>query len=337
MFSLLFSLVYLALSSEVSTDQSSQGRAVVYGQVGAGGDCYLVSAKYQTTPAGGSGDVFAAAMGKNIGGFAYPWTALGYVRGSYDLDYYENKTLDQVTVDAQGAVVAWAFVAIGEFCDMNGKEGFQNNTSDFIISRFDAPLGAPFSQLCGVENDPVTNEQSYYSSIRSNGGNFNTTCRIFPRDTTSLRNGRKISRYQFKCDVRIDYSNLWAILPGQINGCPDSQRKIGVLVNIVGSAFDVDVTVDSRLNTRSGNVPDADSISFGSGKLHFGWDNYVVETPDGVATTGGLARVTYGYLKAGESGVTYQGASTVQQVIFSFGTPKSSGKKLFLLGSCDYC
>jgi len=92
----------------------------------------------------------------------------------------------------------------------------------------------------------------------------------------------------------------------------------------------IDVTVDSSLNTRTGNVPDADSISFGKGLLHFGWDNYVIETPDGVATTGGLARVTYGYLRAGESAATYQGASLVEQVIFSFATPKSAGKNYFL-------
>jgi hypothetical protein len=102
MFSVLFSFVYLVLSNEVSTDQTSSGRAVIYGQVGgANGDCYLVSAQYQTRPTSGRADVFAAAMGKNIGGFAYPWTALGYVRGSYDLDYYANRTLDQVTIDAQ--------------------------------------------------------------------------------------------------------------------------------------------------------------------------------------------------------------------------------------------
>jgi len=320
---LLFSLICFTFSEEL---QTSSARAVTYGQVGGvNGDCYLVSAQYQTKPASGSGDVFAAAMGKNIAGLGYPWTALGYVRGSYDLDYYANKQLDQVNIDASGAVVAWAFVALGEFCDMNGQEGFQNNTSDFIIKYFDAPLGGPYTQNCGVRTD--NGETSYYSSVESTFNVFNTTCKIYPRDSTQLINGRKLGRYQFKCDVRIDYSLLWEQNLLAIRGCTDDKRKVGLLVNIAAGSFDVDVTVNSRFNTRSGFVADSDSISLAAGKLEFAWDNYFIQTPDRVVTTGTSGKVTYAYLKT-DAG-SYKGAQTVQQVIFSFSTPKSANKNFY--------
>jgi len=243
--------------------------------------------------------------------------------------FFYNGTLDRVNVDASGAVVAWAFVAIGEFCDKNGQEGFQTGTSDYIINYFLAPLGFPYTQNCGVEADPITGLNSYFSSIQSQFSNFNTTCRIFPTDTTVLRNGRKVTKYQFKCDVRVDYTGLWSVNATNINSCPDTQRKIGLLINIAGSAFDVDVSVDTNLNTRTGNVPDADSISFAAGKLKFAWDNYVVNTPSFSATTGTAARVTYGYIGAGNSAAAYNGASVVKQVIFSFSTPKSANQNRF--------
>jgi len=327
----VFSFICFALSFEVSNQQVAGGRAIAYGQVPpANGDCYIISAQYKTRPSGGRGDVFAAAMGKTIGGFGYPWTALGYVRGSYDLDHYENSSLDQVNIDADGAVVAWAFVALGEFCDMDGQEGFQNGTTDFIINKFDAPLGAPYTQRCGVQNDPITNLQSYYSSVQSNLGVFNTTCMIFPSDTNVDRNGRRVSRYQYKCDVRVDYTLLWEQNPVKVRSCTDDKRKVGLLVNVVGSAFDIDVSVDANLNTRSQFAPDADSISFAGGKLQFAWDNYFIKTSSFGASSGAeRGRVTYGYLRAGESTATYKGAQRVEQVIFSFSTPKSENKNFY--------
>jgi len=317
------SFICFALSTDL---QTSSGRAVAYGQIGVNGDCFLVSAQYQTKPTGGSGDVFAAAMGKNIAGFGYPWTALGYVRGSYDLDYYQSQ-LDRVTADAQGAVVAWAFVAVGEFCDMNGREGFQNNTSDFIIKYFTAPLGAPYTQTCGVNNNDQ-GETSYYSSVVSNLNIFNTTCKIFPKDT---QRSRYIRKYDFKCDVTLDYTLLWETNTVAINNCPDNQRKVGIMLNLVGSAFDVDVSIDTNFNRRSGNVVDADSVSFGGGKLLFAWDNYVKTYPNAglVGTSGTAARVTYGYLNAGNSSATYQGATVVHQVIFAFSDSKATGRNVF--------
>jgi len=314
--------------------QTSSARAVAYGQVGgANGDCFLVSAQYQTKPTSGSGDVFAAAMGKNLGG--YPWTAVGYVRGDYDLDYYNGK-LDRVNVDASGAVVAWAFIALGEFCDNNGREGFQIGSSDYIIKYFLGSDGAPYNQFCGVGIDNITGEQSYFSSIEStntifpNLKVFNTTCRIFPRDTANLYNGRYVSRYQFKCDLTIDYTGLWSLDPLEVRGCSDDKRKIGILVNILGSKFDADVTVDSNFNRFSGNRPDGESVSFNSGKLKFSWDNYFLKVPNRGSTVGTAGRVTYGYWADGNSSsATYQGASVVKTVIFSFSTPKSENKNIF--------
>jgi len=248
------------------------------------------------------------------------------------LDFYANKTLDQVNVDAQGAVAAWAFVALGEFCDVNGKEGFQVGSSDYIISYVLAPVGAPYTQTCGSSNDPITGLPSYYSTIQSSSlltgrNNFNTSCYIFPDDTNVMRNGRIVDKYTFKCDVRVDYTGLWSTNTTAINGCDDSNRKIGLLVNIAGAAFDVDVSVDANLNTRNVNAPDADSISFGAGKIKFAWDNYVTKTPNFDAVTGGTAKVTYGYLKSANG--AYKGASIVEQVIFSFATPKSEGQNFF--------
>jgi len=329
----LLSFIYCVVSNEV---QSSSGRFLAYGQVGGNGDCYIVSAQYQTRPTGGSGDVFAAAMGKSIAGLGYPWTAVGYVRGSYDLDYYNN-SLDQVTSDANGAVVAWAFVALAEFCDVNGKPGYQVGSTDFVIKRFDAPL-VSYSQTCGHSADPVTGLDSFYSSVQSGTflglgtpGAFNTTCRVFPSDTSSQRNGRFVTKYQFKCDVRVDYTNLWETNPITINGCSDSNRYIGLLVNVVASAFDVDVAVDSNFNTRVGShVADSDGVSLGGGKLKFGWDNYYYNVADHNSfSSSNVGQVTYGYVTSGNASATYKAATDVKTVIFSFGTPKSANQSLF--------
>jgi hypothetical protein len=266
-------------------------------------------------------------MGYNIAGFKYPWTAVGYVAAAANVDAetYSNRAVDQVTVDAGGAVVAWAFVALGEFCDVDGVEGFQvrnGANADYIINYFLAPL-ATYTQTCGVTTEPQTGLPAYYSTITSVLNIFQTTCYVFENNTgtQNLFNGRQISNYDFKCNVRINYAGLWSTNASAVNGCPDTQRKIGLLLNVAGSAFDFEYKQGSALNRAGANTPDGNSLTFSGGKLRFRWDNYFVSpgTPGGV--TGSKRAVVAAYLQAGDA--TYKGASAVESFIFSFAKPKS--------------
>jgi hypothetical protein len=322
----LLSLIALSYSSELESAQSVvTARSIAVAQTAS--DCYIVSSKYQTRPQGASGDIFAAAMGTGIGGF--PYTGLGYISGNVDLDFY-NGTLAKVNIDAQAAVTAWAFVALGEFCDNNGVEGYQPGTTDYILNYFYAPT-ATFTQQCGQTIDAVSGLPSYYSSIQSNPApgsvvnNFNTSCYVFPNDVN--RAGRSVGAYTYKCDVRVDYSNLWTLF-NPLN-CPDDRRKIGLMLNIAGAAYDADISISNNFNRAGANIADAERITFGGGRLSFVWDNYVRETSIFSGTTGSQSRVTYGYLQNNGTTASYNGATVVEQVIFSFATPKSAGKNLF--------
>jgi len=295
--------------------------------------CYLVSAQYDTRPTGATGDVFAAAMGYNIAGYKFPWTALGYVRGNVDLTNYSN-TYDRLNVDAQAAVVAWSFTQIGEFCDSNGIEGFQPNTSDKILFYFNSDknglglIPVLYDQSCGtITLNGVT---GYYSSIQSRpvppatNSNFNTTCVLFKN--YAIRNGRNIGNYDFKCDVHIDYSNLWADAFAQ--GCPDNQRKIGLLFNIVGAAasFDLDVRV-RNLNTAGTNS--VNRVSFGGGVLAFTWENFHHRASSFTSVGGIKSAVTATWISTNTGTVSYKAATRAESIIFTFAQSKADGNYFY--------
>jgi len=321
---LVFSFCLASNDAEVAAD-----RVVYAGSVGAdlyqNKTCYLISARYRTTPTNAVGDIFAAAMGYNIAGFRFPWTAVGYVRGSasvkVDIDSYGNRSLDSVNVDAAGAVVAWAWTALGEFCDKDGVPGYQPGGLDYIYNYYYAPFYL-YTQTCGATVDPVSGRPSYYASIQNVGGHFNTSCYVFPNDV--FRRDRTVSRYHFKCDVNINYATLWDTNATRIAGCPDTQRKVGILLNVAGAAFDVDVRV-SNLNSPTPNSENR--ISFGAGALAFAWDNYYYRSDTFGTITGLRAAVRATYLQTGQA--TYAGATRTEAIIFAFDTPKSANKNFY--------
>jgi len=285
---------------------------------------YIVSARYQNRPDGAEGDVFAAAMGYKLGLFSWPWTAVGYVKGQYDLQYY-NGSLDKVNVDAAGGVVAWAFVAIGEFCDNDTVQGYQVGGGDFIIDSFLAPLGSPYTSV-GTNTVDTNGKRSYSSTVTSNLNIFQTKCSVYPEDTPF--NGRTVSRYQFKCGLIIDYTLLWSNDSTKVNGCPDTQRKIGVFLNLYASAFVLDVSV-ANLNSGQSNTPDANKIEFFDKKMAYNWDNFYYGGPSVSAIDRGVKRVvTATYIKDDNS-TTYQAAAVVKQILFSFASPKSDNDSVY--------
>jgi len=311
-------------------------RFIRNGSVGTGHNkiCYILSAQYQTLPGGATGNIFAAAQGINlpVSNLLFPWTALGYIKGAVDLDGYSTTALGAVTASASasGALAAWSYAAIGEFCDVNGKEGFQNNTSDYIIGYYFPSQALVWENDCGVGPDPVTGDTSYYSTVKTSLGDyFSVTCRVFATDTTTERNGRTVGPYSFKCDVTIDYQTLWSNNTAAINGCSDDNRKIGMLVNVAGTTFDVDVK--GNLNLAGSNSPDGDKIEFNAGKLAFSWDNYYVKPSSFTGTTGGTGVVTADYVKtvSGDANAQLLSASTIQQIIFSFDAPKSANNQFY--------
>jgi len=314
-------------ASEEASLQTS-GRFLAYGSVGddlnQNKTCYIYSARYQTRPTGASGDIFAAAMGYNIVGVKQPWTALAYVAGNVDLTYYTGNTSrapDQVTVDAGGAIVAWTFAYIGEFCDNNTQEGFQPNSADYIINYFPAWI-ASYDQSCGAWT--AGGVSAYWSTIQSRpvapltNSNFNTTCVVVP--SRQNFNGRSIGDLTFKCDVHIDYNGLWSILPFQVRGCPSTQRKIGLLLQVAGAAFDVDVRVN---NINSAAPNSVNRISFGSGRLAFTWENFHARTSSLQGVTGAAGVVTAAWLQGGNS--TYKAATVSEEIIFSFQQSMAQG------------
>jgi hypothetical protein len=256
---------------------------------------------------------------------SYPWVAVGYVKGNVDLDFYQGK-LDTVTADAAGGVVAWAFVALGEFCDLDGTEGFQPNTTDFIINYFTGPQGAFYTSDGSVYTDNSGNTV-YQASVQSGFGNFNNSCRVAPRG--SIHNGHSIGQYDFKCDVTVDYTNLWESNATKINNCLDSNRKVGLLLDVVGAGFDVNVAA-ANLNSAPADQMDGNNIHFNVGKLRFAWDNFVNPGSSKVNIQGTKVAVVAAYIKDDSAQVSYKGAAVAQQIIFSFASPKSSGNNAFL-------
>jgi hypothetical protein len=320
-------------SSEVATDQTA--RFVYAGTQGLdiyqNKSCFILSARYQSLPNGAVGDVYAAAMGYNLGlGILsnYPWTAVGYVKGAYDLNSYQNKALDQIHVD--GAVAAWGFVGIGEFCDRDGSEGFQGNSSttclnetnptkDCIINYYLGPQGTPWTQQCG-QDDPVICKGTgsnfcYYGRTTSIFNKFVHTCRAWSRQTTVA--GRIFNPYGFKCDFDIDYSGLWETNAAKISGCPAANRKIGAMINLAAAAFDIDVTIANNINSGSAS-PDANKITFSGGKIQASWDGTYFK--DAARSATGV--VTAYYLRD-DVAAAYRAAVTVKQIIFTFDKPYS--------------
>jgi len=310
-------------------------RYLAAGQVGSDATqdsvYYILSANYDTRPASAVGDVFAGVMGYKLGATFlsnYPYTAVAYVKGSVDLQKYKTSSgadVSGLTADASGGVVAWAFVAIGEFCNIDGVAGYQETgaAGDQIIGYFLAPLGSPFKSSGWVESNPT----SYHASVESLGGNFNTSCRVYA--TNSVYQGNPISSYDYKCDVKIDYTGLWSTNAVAINGCTDANRYIGVMLDIVGASFDVDVSV-TDLNKAISNSPSGNYIQFNSGKLQFAWANFIQAGATSGTVVGAAHAVVATFLKDDSANVTYAGAATSKQIIFSFDTPKSSGNNVFM-------
>jgi len=325
---LLFLSLFISSFADTSAVDAS-ARFVWAGTVGTdllqSTVCYIISAEYQTQPQNVSADIFAAAMGYNIAGVRYPWTAVGYVHGSanVDLNSYTSRP-DQVNVDAAGAVVAWAFTDLVEFCDLNGVEGYQKGTTDTVINIIPGSI-ALWSSSCGTFTEPQTGLPAYFGSVQSLGANFNTTCLVFPSDTGSKKLGpigRSVSRYDFKCGVTLDMTGLW----NTTSSCSDGNRKVGLVLSIAAASFDLDVTV-ANLNGANPDSPDGNSVSFGGGKLIYKWDNFHTSPAAHGQITGARGVVVAEYFGVGNT--TYNGAATVNQVIFSFSTPKSSGKDLY--------
>jgi len=323
---LLFCFVVVNAQPAVRTVYAASNGGILNNRV-----CYIVSAEYAVIPNQSiTGDVFGAAMGLNIPltSALYPWTILGYVRGSVDATTYPSTgTLSQVQVDAQANVVAWSYYALGEYCDANGIEGYQPGAVDYIINYYTAPEALLYDFNCGTQNDPITGDVSYFGSIQTTGSNiFNNSCRVFPKNTTVMRNGRIVSPYDFKCDIRIDYSTLWTNNSALIKGCPDTQRKIGLLVNIAAGSFDVSTTV-ANLNNAVANTPDGQRLTFSAGRLQFAWDNYYVKTTSFPSITGvnGAVTATSLGVQTLDSSTTIYGVRAVEQVIFTFDAPKSAG------------
>jgi len=316
-------------------------RSVYAAAIGSGNDraCYVVSAQYAVVPnTSVVGNVFAAAMGINIPGAAtpqlYPWTALAYVKGNLDITNFPDNGasntlagLSAIHVQAQASVLAWSYAAIGEFCDLNGQKGLQLLSTDYIIEKYFAPQAVNYNMNCARENDPITGDDSYMASIQTGllGQVFNVTCRVFAQDTSVLRHGRTVTPYDFKCDIRINYTSLWSKDATKINGCSDANRKIGILINVAGAFLDVDASV-AQLNTAALNTPDGEHVNYGLGKLRFSWDNYYVKTSTFAATTGTNDIVTatwIGHQTLDGSNSIY-GVRVVDQFIFTFDAPKSA-------------
>jgi len=311
----------------VNNEADQSGRILIAGSTGDNINqdktCFLISAKYNVTPTNAVGDLVFAAMGYNIAGFKFPWTAVGYIRGSasvkVDASTDGGKPLTTISAEAQAAVAAWAWTELVEFCDNNGVEGFQFNPSgDSVINRIPAWLGS-FTLDCGASPG------RYYATIQSlpiggaTNSNFNTTCEVFASPTT--KNGKLISNYHMKCDLNLDVSNLWYAFP---TACPDTKRKFGIALVVAGAAFDVNVQT-SNLNSVGGTGEN--QVTFNSGALAFAWDNYYKKPAGFKGTVGVVGGVKAVYFN--NTNVEYAGAKAAAVVLFSFDSPKSAGTNYF--------
>jgi len=332
--SLLFVVFALTFASEVADNTAIEvdqiGRVFVVGTLGDDAfqnkSCYLISARYNVTPANAVGDLLFAAMGYNIAGFKFPWTAIGYYRGSasvtVDIATDGTKSLSAISARAQAAVVAWAWLGLVEFCDMDSSEGFQRGGTDFIIANLSATF-ANFDETCGfTTREPYSGQPAYFANIQSRpfspatNSNFNASCYAFRKPVT--RFAKFISDLGFECDVYFDVSNLWSQDLIAVNSCPDSKRKFGVALIVAGATFDVNVQA-SNLNGAGGSSQN--QITFNSGALAFAWDNYYRKPNSFQGTVGVVGVVKASYLES--STVQYAGAATAHVILFTFDGTKA--------------
>jgi len=262
--------------------------------------------------------------------FSYPYTAVAHVKGSYDLNTYTTgtKSATSLTADASGAVVAWAFVAIGEFCNVDGAPGFQPANGDALINYFLAPAGAiptGYRSSGWIDRSP-TGINVYHGSVASSLNNFNTSCRVSAADTTYQ--GFAVSAFDFKCDLTIDYTGLWSTNATAINNCTDDNRYIGVMLDVVGAAFDVDVNI-ADLNTAIANSQTGNKIRFNAGKLEFSWANFI-QAGASKTTVAAVNHAVLATYITDDTQVTYGAAATAKQIIFTFDSPKSSGNNVYM-------
>jgi len=318
----MFSLIglFFALASLVSSNRiilaNGTGGVSVTGSTQP--PCYVISAKYQTLPSGAKGDIFAAVMGSGAGGVLFPWAAMGYVKGSVDMSAYSSQPSNQVVVDASGAVMFWAWVAVGEYCNVDGVPGYQSGGGDYIIYYYDSTQAnavGGFTETCSKTAN-ADGSNSYTANVQTTTGNyFLHRCTVV--DEAHVQNSVTIDDYSVKCDIAINYTALWATSALLVKGCTDGNRYVGAVLDVAASAFAVTV--------KNANLASMTSLT--SGALSFNWPNTYYRDSTPLGFTGAIGTVTASYVSSGSN--AYAGATLSERIIFSFDQPKSTGTGIY--------
>jgi len=179
-------------------------------------------------------NLFAFAVGHSLpidGGISTPpFAAILAAKGYID---YTAKTSFSVS-DFNGVAAAFAFLyfGIGEYCEVNNVNGFQETSTDYII-QYKNYTQATFLPIALNVNGSI-----YGITLAESTGLFTLKCRASTDDR--IDGGITISAYSVKCDVIINATSFWA----PSTACLDTNRYIGLVAYLAAAAADT-----SSLNT----------------------------------------------------------------------------------------
>ena len=161
----------------------------------------------------------------------------------------------QLWQEALGVVMSYNGIA--DYCETNGIPGIQwkskNASSNDRIIHFWKWNDAKWAQVA-VSNAGNTTGGIYWGNITTTGEEFSLECRA---GLVGAVDGLTIGQYEFKCDVHINSTKIWALTS---DACADSNRFLALRAFFGGIVIDV--------NVDEGNINKTDAE--GSGELNFG-------------------------------------------------------------------
>eukprot|EP01106_Pelomyxa_sp_JSP_P015917 TRINITY_DN566_c0_g1_i12.p1 TRINITY_DN566_c0_g1~~TRINITY_DN566_c0_g1_i12.p1 ORF type:complete len:241 (-),score=100.73 TRINITY_DN566_c0_g1_i12:113-835(-) len=174
---------------------------------------------------------------------------------------------------------------------------------------------ANWNDIVGGKN----NDGSVWAEFKDTSGAFKLHCVASLDDSIG---GLPVGPYAVKCDVEIDFTNLWLVWPFSLY-CDDANRFVAVRLLFASASWDtnpMDEDINGSPDRYGQNV-----FSFDGGNTTFKWVNYAtnVDTGDQVPIHAEICTST--------ANTTYlpPEATEVRDVVFSFMQSKAEGGNHF--------
>jgi len=249
--------------------------------------------------------IFGHQFPKNTGNYP-PYLSLTFVKGESSPD--ANDPGKQWDLSVAGLI--WTYAALGEYCDVNGQEGYQPNSTDYLIS------AATWKDTTWR---PVTSGQRstatgniYWARLVDTTGTFTYECRL--SGDKRVDNGITVQPFSLKCDIVLNMTSFWSNDAGNVKNCNDSNRY-PVLLSYLAAA---------SANIQNGRVSNTDKegqngVVVNGGDALFKWKHVFEDADTGVehSVNAQVTDITADFTFPTQ-------VKAVKQIIFSFISPKSS-------------